>query len=97
MRGVRLHMRSMQFRNGRCHSDSLICLLILIICLISHFLIGFKESFQEMAADFLNFSTMQYISFNTDYVLKPDNGKALIMSAFVGRNSQDTKCPYVNN
>lgn len=31
---------------------------------------------------------MQHIIFNPDYVLKPDDGKALIMAALVGRNSQ---------
>lgn len=29
---------------------------------------------------------MKYITFNPDYVLKPDKGKTLIMSAIVGRN-----------
>lgn len=32
---------------------------------------------------------MKFITFNTDYVLKPDNGKALVMAALVGRNSQE--------
>lgn len=33
-------------------------------------------------------SIMQYITFNPDYVLKPDDGRALVMAALVGRNSQ---------